>query len=405
MSDHSSPCPVCKNQPTVSTVKRHRLPAMQNYVYRSAELAHAVKPGQFALTICESCGFAFNGQFDPELLTYDEGYDNSVPSMAMANYYGSLADYFNKTYLHDEGFIVDVGCGKGTFLKALCEKYPNVRGLGIDPSYEGDLIENQGRLRFIRDFFAEGQLQEKPSLVICRHVLEHIPQPVEFLATIHEALRAFPDVPVFVEVPDLGWILKERAFWDYCYEHCNYFTPTSLATAATLAGMRIQQVRAAFGDQYMWLEARTSCLKASVDTGTTGQRLISEAMQYVRQEDSLIENAREHLLELKRENYQIVLWGMATKGTLFSYLVDPKATLIDYRIDINPNKQGCYTPIVGHRIDAPSVLQAQSQKPTVVIVMNENYWREILSCCEALGVDPILINAACQTLGKLAAAS
>jgi hypothetical protein len=155
----------------------------------------------------------------------------------------------------------------------------------------------------------------------------------------------------------------------------------------------------------MWLEARTSSLQASVDTGTTGERLISEAMQYVRQEDSLIENAREHLLELKRKNFQIVLWGMATKGTLFSYLVDPKATLIDYRIDINPNKHGCYTPIVGHRIDAPAVLQAQSQKPTVVIVMNENYWREILSCCEAQGVDAILINASCQTLGKLAAAS
>lgn len=378
---------------------------MQNYVYRSQELAHAVKPGQFALTICESCGFAYNGQFAPELLTYDEGYDNSVPSSAMASYYANLADYFNTTYLHGQGLIVDVGCGKGTFLKALCERYPNVRGLGIDPSYEGELEDHQGRLRFIRDFFAEGQLKEKPSLVICRHVLEHIPRPVEFLSSIHEALSEFSDVPVFVEVPDLGWILKERAFWDFCYEHCNYFTPTSLTTAATLAGFRVQQVRPAFGDQYMWLEARTSSLRASIDTGTIGEPLISLAQQYVRQEDSLIENARRHISELKRQNYRIVLWGMATKGTLFSFLVDPEATLIDYRIDINSNKHGCYTPIVGHRIDAPSVLAALPKIPTVVIVMNENYWREILSACVSQGVDPILINANCQTLGNLAVAS
>ncbi len=399
-----SRCPVCDNRDPVRTVERAQLPAMQNYVYRTTQAAHAVQPGKFSLAVCERCGFGFNAEFDTELLTYDRGYDNSVPSAAMGAYYESLADYLNATYLHGDGLIVDVGCGKGTFLQTLCRKYPQVRGLGIDPSYEGSLEENDGQLRFIRDFFSADQFIEQPSLVICRHALEHIERPVAFLASLHAALKAFPNVPIFVEVPDLDWILRNEAFWDFCYEHCNYFTRESLRGTAERAGFHVNRVQTAFGDQYLWLEGALTTARVSKETDYNGLGLVHKATQYVRRESSLVENARRQLAEFKRKNYRNVLWGMATKGTLFSYLVDPQGTLIDKRIDININKQGCYTPLVGQRIDSPTTLAEFRSESVAVVVMNENYSSEILTTCRTLGIEPTLVNAACQAISSRQAA-
>jgi hypothetical protein len=96
------------------------------------------------------------------------------------------------------------------------EMFPDLRGLGIDPSYEpDDMSENNKRVRFIKDFFQEQYIPEKPVLVICRHVLEHIHFPLSFLKSIERALKKFPGVPFFLEVPDLWWIIEHGAFWEF----------------------------------------------------------------------------------------------------------------------------------------------------------------------------------------------
>ncbi len=372
---------------------------MQNYVYRTADHARTARIGRLCLTVCRECGFAFNGDFSPELLDYDQGYDNSVPSSVMGEYYATLARYFNETYLHDEGLIVDVGCGKGTFLQTLSQLFPRVRGLGIDPSYEGPLQDASGSLRFIREIFAEDQLTERPSLVICRHVLEHMNRPVAFLQSLRVAAQAFPGVPFFVEVPDLNWIVQHQAFWDFCYEHCNYFTPASLTNAMSMAGFRTTRSRTAFGDQYIWLEAVAESTSADAPhQNDDGMKLVHRLQQYKQAEEARIEQARARLSELRRQQWKIAVWGMATKGILFSYLVDPQRGLIDYCVDVNRNKQGCFVPVTGHRIESPDVLPVEFAERLAIVVMNENYLKEIAATCRGRGLSPMFLNASGELL-------
>jgi hypothetical protein len=54
-----------------------------------------------------------------------------------------------------------------------------------------------------------------------------------------------------------------------------------------------------------------------------------------------MERVRQSVRELKSDGRTVALWGMATKGVLFSLLTDPDALLIDHCIDVNPNKQDC----------------------------------------------------------------
>ncbi len=407
-------CYSCHKSHVFPAVIRENLITMQNYVYQNHQDALQAKVGQFELGVCPDCGFANNVKYDPSLLSYDENYDNSVPSGVFTYYYQEIANFLYKNYDLDHQLVIDVGCGKGTFLKVLTELYPQVRGLGIDPSYEenqftataSNLPDFQSNPCFIQDIFNQEYVTEQPALVICRHVLEHIPQPTNFLKSIHSALSKFPKTPFFLEVPDLSWILDNQAFWDFCYEHCNYFTIDSLRNILGASGFNVQETHRAFGDQYIWARGTTSDTNATnainsyghgdkdnLDQPNNLNKFIDQVKLYVDQENNLISTMGDRLRELKDQNIHIAVWGMATKGVIFVNLVDPLAQLINWCIDINQKKQNCFVPHTGHQISSPQILHQAQENNLVIIVMNPNYIDEIKSMCHDLMLHPKFIDA------------
>ena len=327
-------CPVCEKE-KLTELYTTVVPVLQNRVYPSREEALQSPQETMVLTHCSNCSFVFNSAFDEKAIVYDEHYDNSVPSKLFQAYYEKIADYLYQKYKLENSCVYDIGCGKGTFLKLLCSRFPEVRGIGIDPSYEGDLRPSDN-LVFIRDFFQTSHVTEKPALVLSRHVFEHIEFPAAFLAIISEPLQDHPDVPVFMEVPDFGWIVKNQTFWDICYEHCNYFSPNSVARMFSKAGVELNAIMPAFGDQYLWIEG---LLNPSSGTDNNVKELPGQSLDQIQTFVANIQHNREtvakQLTEYKQEGFTIVVWGMATKGVIFNLMVDPERKLIDYCIDIN----------------------------------------------------------------------
>jgi Methyltransferase domain/C-methyltransferase C-terminal domain len=382
-------CPLCGGTDLASTVARDRVPVLQNRVYGSREQAVEAPAGRFDLVQCRACGFAHNAAFDPSLAVYDEHYDNQVPSAVMDAHYRKLVDQLVRERGIERGLLVDVGCGKGTFLMTASEMLPEVRGLGIDPSYVGDPSPCGGRLRFVADRFHAAQLTESPSLVVCRHVLEHLPQPVQFVASLHTALAAYPDVPLFFEVPDLSWIVSNNAFWDFCYEHCNYFDASTLSAALRRGGFAgSHESGACFGEQYLWI--RYNPTRADAVSGSTRH---VDLVAYAEREASALANSASRLEALAGDGYEIVVWGMATKGVMFVNLLDPMRQMVDRCVDINTAKQGAYVPLTGHLIEPPQALRNAAATKLAVVVMNPNYAREIGQACESMGLRALLIDA------------
>jgi SAM-dependent methyltransferase len=379
-------CPVCGSGRLVETVRRERLPAMQNYVHRTRESALSAAEGSLVLAVCRTCGFAWNSAFDPGLLSYDDNYDNAVPSAVMREYYGEIAAYLVERYDPGAGLVLDVGCGDGTFLRTFLDLAPAAHGLGVDPALPASAAE--GRLELVKDAFSPDLVDETPALVVSRHVLEHIAQPVEFLRLVSAA-----HAPGFFEVPDLEWIVEHHTFWDFCYEHCNYFTAASFSRLLAEAGFEPVRSRTAFGDQYLWLEARPGDAPGRDEGEEVAERLLG----YADEESARIAAVHE-LLERNRDGERAtVVWGMATKGVMFVLLTDPDASRVDACVDVNPNKQGCYVPLTGHPIEAPETLRSL-ERPLTVLVMNENYRAEIERACAALGLDATVTTAEAQTI-------
>jgi len=366
---------------------------MQNYVYRDRSDALAAPTGSFDLRVCSNCEFGFNSEFEPGLMRYDKNYDNQVPSAVFLDYYEDVARFLHDKFSLDGKFVVEIGCGKGTFLKTLCRLFPTVEALGVDPSYEANEEHlPKGNLRFLSEKFKRSHLNRPPALVICRHVLEHISDPVSFLKEIREPLSQYPETPIFIEVPELDWIVKNDAFWDFCYEHCNYFTNRSLRNAVSAAGLQPLEGQAAFSGQYQWIVC--SGTDRRLETESSDARRIAEFLTYARSEETFIETSIDMLKESKRDGRKNVVWGMATKGVIFCNLVDPTCSVIDYCVDINQNKQNCLVPHTGHLISGPDVLgEVGAVTPLAVVIMNPNYAPEIKRQCEDLVADVKFVDA------------
>ncbi|MFD1690785.1 methyltransferase domain-containing protein [Azotobacter chroococcum] len=98
--------------------------------------------------------------------------------------------------------MVEVGCGKGSFLRKLVN-YPgaNNSGYGFDPSYVGPAVELDGRLQFSARYYDEACAGIAADVVVCRHVIEHVPEPLQVLRSVRAALASSSRARVFLKRP------------------------------------------------------------------------------------------------------------------------------------------------------------------------------------------------------------
>ena len=370
-------CPICSGSTDVS-VRRQSLPVFNNVTYSTRDEARGAPVGRFALTTCRSCGFSHNGDFDPDLATYDENYDNHVESAVFDAYYGDLVRLMSRRFELDSGTVYDIGCGNGEFLKVLCEAAPNVSGVGMDPSCRPT---QDGNFRLTNRTADNASFLPDARLVILRHVLEHIDDPVGFLTRLREAV---PDAPFFIEVPDFNWILTNGAFYDLTYEHCNYFTLPTLRLTLETAGFYVVEQQRSFGDQYQWAICRPAAHRTPLTRVGNADSELGAVQAYLAIEADRLAT----ISELAEGPDHFVLWGMSGKGVILASLL-PEG-MVSGGIDMNRTKQGRYAAASGLRIHSPEWLPGIGD--STVLVMNPNYVAEIGNLVERLGANARLIT-------------
>ncbi|MEG4392885.1 class I SAM-dependent methyltransferase [Microcoleus sp. BROC3] len=339
-----------------------------------------INRGNLNLAVCEDCGFIFNQDFDGSKLSYGKEYDNTQTySPSFESYICELA----RSLIYDKNVqncsVVEVGCGKGSFLRKLVEseEWGNT-GYGFDPSYVGAETIFDGRLKFEKRYYDSECANIHADVVVCRHAIEHIPDPLSLLFSVRQALVHSPQARVFFETPCVEWILRNQVIWDFFYEHCSYFTAQSLATAFEVAGFQVESVEHIFEGQYLWLEATIPAEKPAVTKKPAFISIL--ANQFARLERELIGKWEIKIQELASHG-KVALWGAGAKGVTFANTIDPDRKWIDCIIDLNPNKQGKYIPGTAHPI--VSYQDIAERGITTAILMNPNYHQENLVLLKA----------------------
>lgn len=384
-------CPACGTRPLTPFHEQHGVPTNSCLLFAEREEALAHPRGDLALALCESCGFIANTAFEASLTEYSARYEEtqgfSPRFQAFAD--ALAADWVDRYGLHG-GTVLEIGCGKGEFLEMMVAHGAGA-GIGIDPSVRPERTASRRdvaeRITWIRDFYSERYAHPDVDAVVCRHTLEHL-QPVGgFMRLLRTAVGDGPWPVLLFELPDAQRVLDEAAFWDVYYEHCAYFSAGSLARLFRAADFDVLDVRRAYDDQYLVIEAwpagPAGPTREPFDVEDDLDALRAGAEHFHASWRRELSRWREELARLSADGGRAVIWGAGSKGVAFLVALDTDD--VAAAVDINPHKHGMYTAGTGHQIVSPASLA--HERPDLVIVMNPVYLDEVRSELATLGVD------------------
>lgn len=377
-------CPGCGCTSFGAPLRLEAQPVILNYRFSTPDEASSVLRRPLELLQCQHCGLVFNALLEIDAVPYDERYENRQSGSAVfREMMLEAASGLAQDYHLENGHIMEVGCGKGEFLKMVCEA-ANATGVGFDTTCEEGALET-GPVKFYRRYATAADAATRVDAVVCRHVIEHVPQVSEFLELLHSISDAGDAKVVYLETPVWEWIVEKKAFWDVFYEHCNYFPAQTLRYLSEKAGFEVIRQKLIFGGQYQVLEMRPRRLG-----------VVETAVAAIGPSQSL--ERFSHDIEVSRNHVKLriletalpgawALWGAGAKGvSLVNTLLDLKPAFV---VDMNPAKQGTYIP--GTTVRVVGADDPRLQEITSLLVANSNYVDEIRRTLTDRGLHPILV--------------
>lgn len=375
----TSACPACGAPAAEPFVTLAGLPVHGTAVLDTPDAARAVAVGDQDLCLCACCGLVFNRVFDPGLLDYTGAHEESQHHSArFAEYAATVSAEWVARHGLTGQRLVEIGCGAGDFAVELLAAGAG-RVTGIDPHFGPERVPAHlaERLVALPKFFAASQVEPGTAAIVCRHTFEHVPALAEFGAEIVAAR-----VPTLLaEVPDLGRILAEGAFWDLQYEHCSYFTPATLAAYLHRIGFGSVEARLTYDDQYVVAEATLrEGPRPAVDIAALETACAAFAASVRRQ----VQTWGAWLDERGAAGDPVVVWGGGAKGLTFLNVLAAHADPVAAVVDINPGLQGHFMAGLGLPIVAPADLA--SAPPRAAVLMNPVYRAEVRAMLDELGL-------------------
>jgi len=157
------------------------------------------------------------------------------------------------------GRMLDIGCGNGRLLMLARDRGWSVTGLELSRMLASEAGERLGVELLHGDLSTMQDLPGGFDLVVMRHVLEHISEPVAVLERIGGMLA--PSGRLLLEMPNIdGLEAVMKRFWGraglyrrrypegYVPGHCNEYCRASLGRLAELTGFEVEHWRTYSGD-------------------------------------------------------------------------------------------------------------------------------------------------------------
>jgi SAM-dependent methyltransferase len=177
------------------------------------------KTGRYSIQTCQDCDVSLTSprptiQALPKLYEgQDSGVDLSTKSgLSLLLKKGKLKGYVKRLLkFQKKPFVVyDVGCGDA-LLAAILAKSPRCQlSVALDFSLESPdifrTLERPTNLRYVPFDLMETSSLPKADLIVMRHVLEHVLDPVAYLKSLSSYLK--PDGKFIIEIPnrDTIWL-------------------------------------------------------------------------------------------------------------------------------------------------------------------------------------------------------
>lgn len=313
---------------------------------------------------CAGCSHVFNQEFNPDFISYDHN-SNLVynEGNTWKAYQDELSAKWITHYQLSNKTVVEIGTGQGLFLKRFNQN--DNKCIGFEPGIDGLSSAFTSEMEIIHDYFTPYHLIDiKPDAIICRHVIEHLANPFDFLHQFVIAAQMNDlDFLFFAEVPLIDKALKQRRINDFLYEHVSHFTFLSFATLFERACFEILEHEARYHEEVVTIVARPTKNKLA--------NVLFEQTKNFHSDISLQnELVKETIAKWRMQNKTFALWGATGKGSALTNFFGLNNELAPLVYDSDPRKFGCYVPGTGQLIRDPHELK---EKPCDIILICTNW--------------------------------
>lgn len=355
-------CPVCNHSDSQAVFKNTSVAVHRLKYYSTRQQALNAPTGEMDYRFCNHCGTMWNALFDTNIIDYNQDYAlERGCSFSFRKHLNAMGD-FVASVLSPNDPVIELGCGNGNFLTVLEEKgFTKLKG--YDTTYRGT------DPRILREYLdVKEYADDSVKLYALRHVIEHISEPYDFLASL---ANASPQAYVFLETPCLDWIFNSFSFSDFYYEHCQYF---SLETFKQL--FSDITIHTCFDDQYICLIAPLNSFqpREKIQRCVADNFLVPDFTLSQQQAQKFVQNNR------------CIVWGAGQNGIGFIEFTDPTGDLIPCIIDINPALSNTYLAAIGTQVLAPEKLADKTffQGNETILVNNSNYLNEVIDYLQSI---------------------
>jgi SAM-dependent methyltransferase len=344
----------------------------------SCEEARAMPRLPLDFVRCVECGHIYNAQFDYAQVPYSKKPNLMFNRGAIWQQYLHAVRDLILSNLPNEPVVVEVGCGDGHLLRALAERRPAGRYIGFD--LNASIDTGGGRIEARQCLFEpEPHLAElRPDLIVSRHVLEHLIDPLGFVQAIAFAASwENLDVRLFIEVPCIDRALALGRTVDFFYEHNSHFTTASLTRLLERCAATVERVERGYDDEVIFGLARFSPRDQQV-------QIAREALEFRRQAEA----NRRHLIaafdKLHASGRSVAIWGGTGKASAFIQQYQLDAARFPLVVDSDADKAGTFVPGSGQEIRFRDYLLDQGAE--VIVVATQWRAKDIVAEIQQRGI-------------------
>lgn len=382
-------CRGCGAKLTLTFLDLGMSPIANNLV-EDKQLNHRNKSYPLRAMTCEKCALVQLSEAIPKEKLFPSSYTyfSSYSSTWLEHSKTYAEKMISLLQLNQNDLVVEIASNDGYLLQYFANS--GIKVLGIEPASGVAKTAIAKGIPTLINYFGESTAVEltqgqKPKLMIGNNVLAHVPD-------IHDFIKGFSlliadEGLITFEFPHLLNLIKKTQFDTIYHEHYSYLSVTALLPIFAQHGLRIINVEKLLthgGSLRIFVAKNISSWIVHESVRAT----IAEESQYdprdlriyetvQRKVEGIKHNLLSELIKCKKDGKSISAYGAAAKGVTLLNYCGVSNDLIDYVVDLNPNKQGKFLP--GSQIPIVGINVFDMKIPDILLVLPWNLSIEIKS--------------------------
>jgi SAM-dependent methyltransferase len=292
--------------------------------------------------------------------------------------------------------VFEVASNDGYLLQHFLAK--DIPVLGIEPAANvaaaAALKGISSEVRFLGSATAEiiASKHGQADLLLGNNVLAHVPDLNDFVAGLKRLLA--PQGVITMEFPHLRQLMKCNQFDTIYHEHFSYFSFLAVEKIFASQGLTLFDVeelpthggslriygRHASNLAHPVSERARAMLITEVEEGFM---TLAHYRGFGEQVKATKRKLLSFLIDAKQRGKRIVGYGAPGKGNTLLNYCGIRTDFLDFTVDVNPYKQGKYTP--GTRIPILAPDRIREARPDYVLILPWNLKEEISSAASYIG--------------------